>query len=41
VIVTVTLNPSLDRTIEVARLARGCVQRGAQNVSSSGLGPCW
>jgi len=27
VIVTVTLNPSLDRTIEVGRLARGCVQR--------------
>ena len=26
-IVTVTLNPSLDRTIEVDRLARGCVQR--------------
>jgi 1-phosphofructokinase len=27
VIVTVTLNPSLDRTIEVDSLARGCVQR--------------
>jgi fructose-1-phosphate kinase PfkB-like protein len=26
-IITVTLNPSLDRTLELDRLAQGCVQR--------------